>query len=98
MGQRVSVALAVGCLLLSSGCEPRSSSEPGGTTEQLPDPQGAAPPLYDDISAASGINFSYRNGEDTANHMSILESLGGGAGRIVFDGDVLLDIYLPGWG
>jgi enediyne biosynthesis protein E4 len=56
------------------------------------------PPLFEDITAASGVSFTYRNGEDTANHLSILESLGGGAALIDFNGDGLYDIFLPGGG
>ena len=58
----------------------------------------AGPSLFEDITASSGVDFTYRNGEDTADHMSILESLGGGAGLIDYDGDGLLDIFLPGGG
>src|SRR5262249_6129266 len=57
-----------------------------------------ADPLFEDVTAASGIAFTYRNGEDTADHLSILESLGGGVGLIDFDGDGLLDVFLPGGG
>ena len=55
-------------------------------------------PLFEDVTAASGVEFTYRNGEDTADHLSILESLGGGVGLIDYDGDGLLDVFLPGGG
>ncbi len=69
----------------------------------VPEPKRAAPtpvepPLFDDITAHSGLQFTYRNGEDTANHLAILESLGGGVGLIDYDGDGLLDVFLPGGG
>ena len=54
--------------------------------------------MFEDITTSSGISFTYRNGEDTANHLSILESLGGGAGLIDYDGDGFLDVFLPGGG
>jgi hypothetical protein len=60
-----------------------------------------ATPLFEDITVASGIQHTYHNGEDPAQkpkHLSILESLGGGAGLIDFDGDGLLDVFLPGGG
>jgi hypothetical protein len=60
--------------------------------------QDEGPPLFEDVTAASGIDFSYRNGEDTADHLSILESLGGGVALIDYDGDGLLDVFLPGGG
>ncbi len=61
-------------------------------------PEPLGPPLFEDITARSGVNFTYQNGERTANHLAILESLGGGAGLIDYDGDGLLDIFLPGGG
>jgi hypothetical protein len=56
------------------------------------------PVQFQDITRQSGVDFTYRNGEETANHLSILESLGGGAGLIDFDGDGRLDVFLPGGG
>lgn len=82
------------------GCKPPSpagtsaTTAPGPPSEEAP----AGPPLFEDITTDSGISFTYRNGEDTANHLSILESLGGGVGLIDFDGDGLLDVFLPGGG
>lgn len=87
---------AIACLLLATGCEQKP--ELVDLPEKPLDPAGSPSPLYEDVTAASGVNFTYRNGEDTADHLSILESLGGGAGLIDFDGDGLLDIFLPGGG
>jgi hypothetical protein len=49
------------------------------------------------VTANSGVDFTYRNGEE-AGHYSILESLGGGVGLIDFDGDGLLDLFVVGGG
>jgi hypothetical protein len=54
--------------------------------------------LFKDITASSGVDFTYRNGEDTANHLAILETLGGGVALLDYDGDGLLDIFLTGGG
>jgi hypothetical protein len=62
------------------------------------DEEVTGPALFEDVTALSGLKFTYRNGEDTANHLSILESLGGGVGLIDYDRDGLLDIFLPGGG
>src|SRR6185503_1574880 len=52
---------------------------------------------FDDVTAGSGVAFTYRNGEDAGN-FAIIESLGGGVALFDFDGDGLLDIFLPGGG
>ena len=49
------------------------------------------------MTAESGVNFTYRNGEE-AGHYAILESLGGGLAVLDFDGDGLLDLFVPGGG
>src|SRR5712691_3387814 len=62
------------------------------------------PPLFQDMTADSGVKFGYRNdfdGDPGANpkwdgHFAILDSLGGGLGLIDFDGDGLLDIFVAG--
>src|SRR5205823_10371014 len=46
-----------------------------------------------------GINFAYRNGEEVRPpHLAILESLGGGVALLDYDGDGLIDVYIPGGG
>ncbi len=90
------VVLGMGFLVLAGACGHRDDGSPALDPKPPEEPVG--PPLFEDITAPSGIAFAYRNGEDTANHMSILESLGGGAGLLDYDGDGLLDIYLPGGG
>lgn len=83
------------CLILS-GVACQSNPEPPisqRVTSEVP----AEPPLFEDITRASGVAFTYRNGEETE-HLSILESLGGGVALLDYDGDGLLDIFLPGGG
>ncbi len=57
----------------------------------------SGPPWFDDATAGSQLDFTYRNGEE-AKQFTILESLGGGVGLIDYDGDGLLDVFLPGGG
>jgi hypothetical protein len=58
-------------------------------------PLGPAP--FADTTANSGIDFAYRNGEESA-HFAIIESLGGGVALIDYDRDGFLDIFIPGGG
>ena len=61
-------------------------------------PASDTPPGYfEDVTAATGIDFTYRNGQE-AGHLAILESLGGGVGLIDYDRDGLLDVFVTGGG
>jgi hypothetical protein len=55
------------------------------------------PELYRDVTAPSGVTFTYRNGEE-AEHFAILEALGGGVALLDYDGDGLLDVFVTGGG
>jgi enediyne biosynthesis protein E4 len=95
-----SAALLVGLVGLGTAAviylRHNGGTVPAQATERPGEP--AEPPLFEDITAASGVQFTYRNGEDTAKHLAILESLGGGVGLIDYDGDGLLDLFFPGGG
>jgi hypothetical protein len=77
-----------------AGCTSRPV-EPVTPQPVVEEPVG--PPLFEDVSASSGIAFTCRNGEE-ANHLAILETLGGGVALLDYDGDGLLDVFLVGGG
>lgn len=52
---------------------------------------------FETITSLSGVDFTYRNG-DEAQRMTLLETLGGGAGVIDFDGDGDQDLFFTGGG
>src|SRR5262249_51644551 len=86
-------ALGLACLLLAApACQPAPDSPPGPGAESQ-----TGPPLFEDVTARSGLDFTHRHGEQ-ADLYTILESLGGGVVLLDYDGDGLLDIFLPGGG
>jgi hypothetical protein len=55
------------------------------------------PSLFQDITAATNIQFTWRNTEEKDLY-TLLESLGGGVALLDFDGDGLLDLFATGGG
>src|SRR5262245_50358421 len=85
-------AAVLGSLLLFL---PACSSRPGKSAEaRKPVDEPAGPPLFEDVTAAAGLSCTYHNGEESADHRAILESLGGGVALLDYDGDGLLDVFV----
>lgn len=74
---------------------PKPPTAPATVVETPAKPTG--PPVFEDVTAKSGIDFTYRNGEE-ADNFAIIESVGGGVALLDYDGDGLLDVFLPGGG
>jgi hypothetical protein len=87
------------CCLAALACSKGGKPAPAddGPRDVEVEEKDDGPPYFEDVTAASGIQFAYRNGAD-AGHLTLLESLGGGVGLIDFDGDGLLDVFLTGGG
>src|SRR5205085_8734277 len=79
-----SLALA-GLLSAVGGCQQGADAPAPPPNNGLAPP---GPPLFEDVTEASGVKMTYRNGEE-AGHYAILESLGGGVALIDYDGDGL---------
>src|SRR6266849_5021225 len=89
------MATGVGFLTYSSKISQGSAGDAIASENPLADPSHSA--YFRDRTADTGIDFSYRNGQE-AGHLAIMESLGGGAALIDYDGDGLLDIFVTGGG
>jgi RNA polymerase sigma factor (sigma-70 family) len=97
---RATVLAVALCLMTGTGFV--TTSVPAGDhaeAGQVDDarPARGEPPCFEDVTASSGITFTFDNGEE-ANHYAILESVGGGVALIDYDGDGLLDIFVIGGG
>jgi hypothetical protein len=55
------------------------------------------PPIYEEVTKKTGIDFTFHNGEE-AGFYSILDSLGGGVALIDYDGNGKLDVFITGGG
>lgn len=97
-GSLLLIVAALGLWLVVPGCPSQSPSSLGGPgTASNSTSMTTSPMRFADVTASSGVDFSYRNGEE-AGEVAILESLGGGVGLFDFDADGDLDLCLPGGG
>src|SRR5262249_52028160 len=79
-------------------CGPRPT-EVGTTTAEVVGGVRSEPVFSRVVPPETGIVFPYHKGEAPAPPVhSILEAIGGGIALLDYDGDGLLDIYIPGGG
>jgi hypothetical protein len=91
----VGTVLLAALLCTLTACERSTPAPTVSKEEKAPELEG--PPFFKDVTADSGVNWTYRNGEEAKN-LAILESLGGGVALIDYDGDGLLDLFVAGGG
>jgi hypothetical protein len=82
-------------MILSSGACRRGDDIPAAS--DLPPQAEPERAFFRDVTAESGVDHTYRNGQE-ADHYAILESLGGGVALLDYNGDGLLDIFVTGGG
>ncbi|MCO6458679.1 MAG: CRTAC1 family protein [Pirellulaceae bacterium] len=91
------LALAIAC---STGCQrsPRDNGfEPAEPSRSATNETRGTAIRLQDVSSEWGLDWTYRNGEESG-HASILESIGGGAAWLDYDGDGQPDALLSGGG
>lgn len=84
-------------LALLVGCAGERGPQPSPPPAPSPIVGTSGPDWFAEVAADSGIDFSYRNGEES-DLRTILESLGGGVAVFDFDNDGLDDIFFVGGG
>ncbi|HEV7223951.1 MAG TPA: CRTAC1 family protein [Pirellulales bacterium] len=104
-------AILAAVCLLATGCD-RSVSHPSSAGKTARPETAAAPETigpedaprearaddwFADVTDASGVRFTYRNGQE-GKQFTILETVGGGAAMIDYDNDDDLDLFFPGGG
>ncbi len=87
------LAVLLGLALGLIGC----SEQPTPPSPPHPEDMAPGPAPFAELTADSGLAFTYRNGEEAGN-FAIIESLGGGVALLDYDGDGRLDVFLPGGG
>lgn len=96
------IVLAACLLTLAMGCrsdkdDGAAKEGPGVAGQTSNDSTRASAIRFRDVTGESGIEFVYKNGEESGRY-SILESLGGGVALLDYDGDGDWDLFYPGGG
>ena len=99
-GRPAGVGLAIlgAVLVWMAGCTPAKPDPEGSTVAQTPVVEVASSVFrFDEVATQAGVNFTYRNGEET-DFNTLVESIGGGVALCDFDGDGQLDLFCTGGG
>lgn len=94
------VVAVTGCDRGESAAQKKAVSPEGPQAQRIPRVEKSvrqSPVRFVDQTDASGVRFSYRDGQE-AGHFAILESLGGGVSVADYDRDGWFDLAIPGGG
>src|SRR5437868_6056880 len=88
--RRAGVWLLTGGVLLAAlvGALIWVAHRPGGNDAKPDDESPTGPAWFSDVTANSGIDFTFKNGADMG-HLALLEMGGGGVALFDYDGDGL---------
>jgi hypothetical protein len=93
VGSVVLAALAGGTIYRIAG----ALADHGPPAHAAPPALPTGAPWFRDVTGDSGVQFTYRNGEE-ARRFVLPEVMGGGVALLDYDGDGLLDIFVTGGG
>ena len=85
--------------MTNAGAAAESPATPGGNQPTGASAAREARPddWFEDVTEASGVQFTYHNGRDSG-HDWVVEAIGGGVAMIDYDQDGDLDLFFPGGG
>lgn len=81
----------------NAGSTPFKTSDPKHFPQSVPVAAVQSTDWFEDVTASSGVHFTYRNGRE-AKQFYMIESFGGGVGAVDFDRDGDMDLFITGGG
>lgn len=83
---------AAGLVLLLIACAAGEAPSPAAVPESAGSPEAQAGPIFEEVAAASGLDFRHLNGMDGNRYF--VEMMGAGGGMLDYDGDGDMDLFM----